>query len=588
MLSNWKIGRRLTLAFSIALLLVGVVATAGFWGLSRMSDTVEAIIHRDAKLMEYASDLEARTLNLRRFEKDVFLNVADAEKVAEYSTKWKTAHTAAVADLDKLQELSAAGDQAAISAMRKDLATYTTGFAEVLGRIDAGRIRTSAAANEAISTYKDDIRRLDAASSELAASNVERLNAKGSTVVTVESRTRLTMWAVCIAGVIIVFLLTVLITRSITAPILEVVELANKLAEGQNDFDVPSRGNDETGMLLAAMKKMVVSNGEMIAAASGIAAGDLRVSVTPRSDRDALGQALSNMIGKLTEIISEVRSGATALSVASTQVSSSAQALSQGTSQQASSVEETTSSLQQMSASIDQNAESSGQMESMAVKGTADADESAQAVRQSVDAMGRIAQKISIIEEIAYQTNLLALNAAIEAARAGEHGRGFAVVATEVRKLAERSQAAAKDIGGLAASSVDVAQRSGRLLTELVPTIRRTADLVREVAAASNEQSAGVAQINKAMTLVDQVTQRNASASEELASTAEEMAAQAEALQQTISFFRTTGSTASPAPRLGAQPAAAHGTVQPFRGRQVPAEAAGVVATAAFADYTHF
>ncbi|HEX6098254.1 MAG TPA: methyl-accepting chemotaxis protein [Thermoanaerobaculia bacterium] len=588
MLTNWKIGRRLTLAFSIALILLGVVAAAGFWGLSQMSATVDAIINRDAKLMQHASDLEARTLTMRRYEKDVFLNVADAERVSEYTAKWKAAHTAASANLAKLQELSAAGDAAAIGSMRKDLATYTAGFEEVLGRIAAGRIRTSAAANDAIATYKDDIRRLDTLSAELAATNVERMNAKGATVLTVEARTRVTMWAVCIAGIIIVFLLTVLITRSITAPILEVVELANKLAEGQNDFDVPSRGNDETGMLLAAMKKMVESNGQMIAAASGIAAGDLHVRVTPRSDRDALGRALSNMIDKLTEIISEVRSGATALSVASTQVSSSAQALSQGTSQQASSVEETTSSLQQMSASIDQNAESSGQMESMAVKGTGDADESAQAVRQSVEAMTRIAQKISIIEEIAYQTNLLALNAAIEAARAGEHGRGFAVVAAEVRKLAERSQAAAKDIGGLASSSVDVAQRSGRLLTELVPTIRRTADLVREVAAASNEQSAGVAQINKAMTLVDQVTQRNASASEELASTAEEMAAQAEALQQTIAFFRTADAAASPAPRTPSQPRAAHATVQPFRGRQVLPEAGGVVPASAFAEYTHF
>jgi methyl-accepting chemotaxis protein len=336
-------------------------------------------------------------------------------------------------------------------------------------------------------------------------------------------------------------------------------------------------------MLLGAMKKMVDSNGEMIAAATGIASGDLRVRVTPRSDRDALGRALSNMIEKLTEIITEVRSGASALTVASTQVSSSAQSLSQGTSQQASSVEETTSSLQQMSASITQNAENSGQMESMAVKGTADVDESAQAVRQSVEAMSRIAEKISIIEEIAYQTNLLALNAAIEAARAGEHGRGFAVVATEVRKLAERSQAAAKDIGGLATSSVDVAQRSGRLLTDLVPTIRRTADLVREVAAASNEQSAGVSQINKAMTLVDQVTQRNASASEELASTAEEMAAQAEALQQTISFFRTNGA----APIAARTPEHRPSALQPFRAAHALPDAARVAAPA-FADYTHF
>ena len=586
MLSNWKIGKRLTLAFTIALLLVGIVAAAGFWGLSQMVTTVDAILNRDAKLMEYASDLEARTLNMRRFEKDVFLNVGDKEKVADYAEKWRNARAAANEDLGHLQRLTDVVDESRVAAMRKDLATYGTGFENVLRAIDMGQVRTSANANDAIADYKEDIRRLDTVSSELAAKNVERMNAKGATVRDAESRTRATMWAVCIAGIIIVFVMTVLITRSITAPILEVVELAKKLSEGQNDFDVPSRGNDETGMLLAAMKKMVESNAQMITAATGIAAGDLRVRVTPRSDRDAMGKALANMIEKLTEIITEVRSGASALTVASTQVSSSAQALSQGTSQQASSVEETTSSLQQMSASITQNAENSGQMESMAVKGTGDVDESAQAVRQSVEAMSRIAEKISIIEEIAYQTNLLALNAAIEAARAGEHGRGFAVVATEVRKLAERSQAAAKDIGGLATSSVDVAQRSGRLLTELVPTIRRTADLVREVAAASNEQSAGVSQINKAMTLVDQVTQRNASASEELASTAEEMAAQAEALQQTISFFRTNGAAAAAPTRVAEAPRSAAG-VRPFRAAHALPEPGGI-APAAFADYTHF
>jgi len=172
------------------------------------------------------------------------------------------------------------------------------------------------------------------------------------------------------------------------------------------------------------------------------------------------------------------------------------------------------------------------------VKGARDAAEGGQAVGETIEAMRAIAEKISIIEEIAYQTNLLALNAAIEAARAGDHGKGFAVVATEVRKLAEKSQAAAKEIGSLASSSMSVAERSGQLLKDLVPSIRRTADLVQEVAAASSEQSAGVSQVNKAMARVDQVTQRNASAAEELASTAEEMSAQAQGLEQLMAFFR--------------------------------------------------
>jgi len=587
MFSNWKIGKRLTLAFALALTLVGVIAVTGFWGLSRMVDTANSILQRDARMLEYASDLEAHTLNLRRFEKDIFLNIGDKEKVAEYTAKWQTARRDADEDLGNLQKLAGAEDAETMRTMRADLATYSSGFETLMRGITDGTILTAAAANESIGRYKDDIRRLDATSSDFASKNTERMNVKGKVIADAASQTRMTMWAICISGVLLVILLTVLVTRSITTPIMEVVTFAGKLAEGQNDLSIPVRGEDETGLLFTAMRKMVASNNDMITAASGIAAGDLRVRVTPRSDRDELGKALSNMIDKLTEIITEVRSGASALTVASTQVSSSAQSLSQGTSQQASSVEETTSSLQQMSASITQNAENSSQMEAMAVKGTNDVDESAQAVRQSVEAMTKIAEKISIIEEIAYQTNLLALNAAIEAARAGEHGRGFAVVATEVRKLAERSQAAAKDIGGLASSSVDVAQRSGRLLTDLVPTIRRTADLVREVAAASNEQSAGVSQINKAMTLVDQVTQRNASASEELASTAEEMAAQSEALQQTISFFTTAGG-AHVAQRP--EPRGSHAHVPQFRGSRVlPTEAAARTAVAApYSDYTHF
>jgi methyl-accepting chemotaxis protein len=331
-------------------------------------------------------------------------------------------------------------------------------------------------------------------------------------------------------------LLSLVVARVIAGPLNNAVRVTDRIAEGDLTVDIEVETQDETGRLLAAMQRMV---------------------------------------GKLSQIMGEVREGASALASASAQVSSSSQSLAQGTSEQASSVEETTSSLEQMTASITQNRDHSRQMEQMATQGAKDAEEGGRAVKETVEAMGSIAEKISIIEEIAYQTNLLALNAAIEAARAGEHGKGFAVVATEVRKLAERSRTAAKEISGLATSSVKVATRSGQVLEELVPSIRKTADLVQEVVAASAEQTSGVTQMNKAMQHVDQVTQRNASASEELASTAEEMSAQAEALSQLVSFFRLENG-AGRGGRTVPRPSAAGPTV----GRGAPSAGHGLKAAA--------
>ncbi|MEP6999103.1 MAG: methyl-accepting chemotaxis protein [bacterium] len=287
--------------------------------------------------------------------------------------------------------------------------------------------------------------------------------------------------------------------QSITRPLDTLIKAADLIANGDFRWKTTSMRGDETGMLQAAMQRMA--------------------------------ETLSTTIG-------QVRLSANQLSDAATQVSATAQAVSQGTSEQAASVEETSASLEQMGASISQNAENSRASEEIATRSAKDADESGRAAHETMSAMTTIAAKISIIEDIAYQTNLLALNAAIEAARAGDHGKGFAVVATEVRKLAERSQAAANEISALAGSSVSVAKRSGELLANLVPTIGKTAVLVQEVASASREQALGVAQINKAMSQVDSVTQQNASASEELASTAEELAAQAESLQQIVAAFR--------------------------------------------------
>jgi methyl-accepting chemotaxis protein len=536
MLSNMSLGKRMALAFATLVALVVITAGVGYWGMQSISGLAERILAVDVVGADTSGQAQAATLELRRYEKDYFLNMGDSAKQEEYLAKWKETHQKLLANLNTLDALPL-GDEAdqKIAGMRASLGAYDTGFERVRESIRIGAITTPGDANRGMAPHKDAIRQLEDNAEVFRADNLQGRKQK---VIDEATRSGSMMGVLIVVIVVFAIMLSVLMSRSVTVPVNRVVDIANTVAKGDLSVEIKQDRKDEIGRL-----------------------------------QGSIGQ----MVSSLRDVIAELRNGSTALSSAASQVSATSMALSQGTSEQAASVEEVSASLEQMSSAIGQNAENSKSMEQMSTAGAADATEAGIVVKQTVEAMKSIAERVGLIEEIAYQTNLLALNAAIEAARAGEHGRGFAVVATEVRKLAERSQVAAKEIRGVAGTSVDTAIRAGERLDELVPRIKKASNLTQEVAAASSEQAAGVAQMTKAVSSVDQVTQRNASAAEELASSAEELSAQAGALHQLASFFkfdshdaptaptgpRTTRAASEPprpSPLRGLRPVSAHAT----------------------------
>jgi methyl-accepting chemotaxis protein len=481
------------------------VAFSGYWGMESVTNETVSMLHGDQAISQKSDEVKIDTLELRRFEKDMLLNLDNPSKFHDYQEKWKSGLSELKTDVADLESLPiSVEEKQLVTELKNDLAVYEHGIDATSAAIGAGTVKTPQEGNAQLGPVKDEIHRMEDTASKFSDSHRKIMATKDVTISDFAKRTSIVMVIVVLVTFAVATLVTVLVSGGITRPVKSMAAHLLEMAQGGGDLTK-------------------------------------RIDIGSHDEVGQMATSFNGFVQKLEEIISEVRTSSDGIASAAGQVASSAASLSQGTSEQAASIEETTSSLEEMSASIAQNAENSRQMEQMALKGSRDSEDSGTAVRETVTAMKQIAEKISIVEEIAYQTNLLALNAAIEAARAGEHGRGFAVVATEVRKLAERSQTAAQEIGGLASKSVGVAERSGELLQELVPAIKRTAELVQEVAASSGEQSTGVGQINKAMTSVDTVTQRNASSAEELSSTAEELAAQSEALQQLMGFFRVAG-----------------------------------------------
>jgi len=338
--------------------------------------------------------------------------------------------------------------------------------------------------------------------------------------------------------ILVCVILGVSINKSVNQPLNQTVKMIQELEMGRIGSRLSMNRNDEIGQMATVMDNFAESlQHEIVNSMQKLAQGDLTFKVSPRDDQDVIRGALNKVRDDLHALIGNIKVATEQVASGSQAISGSASEMSRGAATQAASAEEASSSIEQMNANIRQNAENSLQTEKIAIQAARDAQEGGQAVKMTVAAMKQIADKIVIIEEIARQTNLLALNAAIEAARAGEQGKGFAVVAAEVRKLAERSQNAAGEINELSTSSVEVAEKAGKLLEVIVPNIQKTAELVQEISAASKEQDVGADQINLSIQQLDSVIQQNASASEEMAATAEELSSQSDQLAEMIAFF---------------------------------------------------
>ena len=460
--------------------LSGLDPKSGYRGSLRAAvHDVEEIVKEAGKLK-----LTVSMLMMRRHEKD-FIARRDAkyvDKMAKESSNFS----------NLLSTRGLSGKQTA--ALKAGLAKYQSGFTQLVGNMQAS-IEIQASFRADVHAMENTLGEMRAVVPELLASNKLQFEAESSSASNL-FMTALVGIAVIVSGTLLLLLRNVL-------------------------------------------RQLGADPSEVKAVAESIAAGNLSMDLSTIEGKKLIGVygAIINMQKKLTEVVQQIQRDSDQISTAADQVSDTANSLSSAASEQASSVEETSASVEQMGASISQNSDNAQSTDKIASESSVAASEGGKAVAGTVEAMQEIAEKISIIEDISYQTNMLALNAAIEAARAGEHGKGFAVVAAEVRRLAERSQNASAEISKLTVNSVKVAETAGTLLEKMVPDITRTAELVQEISAASEEQSIGVDQINAAMRELDKVTQQNASGSEELAATADQMQQQSASLQKVVSFF---------------------------------------------------
>jgi methyl-accepting chemotaxis protein len=546
---RFTIKLKLTLAFGLLIVMSTAMSVMATYNLSSLNQSITEIIQGPATNLRNSSDLSDAVLGSIGNEKNAVMNT-DPARIDGYLKE--------VADAQvKIDEMAAAiklsNDpqiQSSITAFLANLPTWRTLQERTLAlakeNTQESNLRASQISmNEGREAAAAVLKSLTEVNNQIAIDLKETDEATNEQY----AFARNLLIASLVAMFVFSTLIALWIALGINNGLRKIQSVANAVAVGDLDQNIEIKTNDEIKDLVDTINVMTENLRETARVADKIANGDLTVAPKPLSDKDTLGLALETMVERLRGVVADALSASTNVSSGSQELSASSEQVSQGATEQASAAEEASAAMEEMAANIKQNADNAAQTEKIARQSSKDAEASGEAVTKAVAAMRTIAEKISIVQEIARQTDLLALNAAVEAARAGEHGKGFAVVASEVRKLAERSQSAAAEISAMSGSTVQAAQEAGEMLARLVPDIRKTAELVSEITAACREQDIGAAQINEAIQQLDKVTQQNSSASEEMAATSEELAAQSEELQTSIAFFKVDNGASRQAPR---------------------------------------